>query len=151
MNEINTARLFADFPEFFKHRDDPRSSLMCFGFECGDGWYDLIYSLCEAVERELQAIPEYAQQSFYVVQVKEKFGGLRFYTTHNGSEEIQSLIIMAEAVSYRTCEECGMPGVLCTTNSDGGYGWVKTLCPICSAESAKYYLYIRPRAPDETP
>jgi len=43
MNKKNTERLFKKYPEFFKYRDDMMASLMCFGFECGDGWYDLIF------------------------------------------------------------------------------------------------------------
>lgn len=57
-------------------------------------------------------------------QVKEKFGGLRFYMTH-GNDEIFSLISEAESKSYKTCEECGEPGDQKDT------GWVKTLCDSC--------------------
>ena len=42
-------------------------------------------------------------------QVKEKFGGLRFYMT-TGSREIRDLIGKAEKLSFQTCEECGEPG-----------------------------------------
>ena len=37
MNAKNTEKLYTDFPEFFKHRDDLQSSLMAFGFEYSDG------------------------------------------------------------------------------------------------------------------
>ena len=57
-------------------------------------------------------------------QVKEKFGGLRFYMTH-GTDEIFKLVNEAEALSYKTCEECGKPG---EGRSDG---WVHTLCDTC--------------------
>jgi len=58
------------------------------------------------------------------VQVKEKFGGLRFYMTC-GSSEIFNLVEEAETLSYKTCEECGGPG------EERGGGWIRTLCNNC--------------------
>lgn len=54
-------------------------------------------------------------------QIKEKFGGLRFYVGA-ASDEMHDLITQAELKSFRTCEQCGAPGELRTG------GWVKTLC-----------------------
>lgn len=56
------------------------------------------------------------------VQVKEKFGTLRFYMTSYlpGMDE---LIDAAEEQSSVTCEVCGQPGSL-----DPDYGWHLTLC-----------------------
>ena len=56
-----------------------------------------------------------------VSQVKEKFGGLRFYIC-GGTEEMFDRIDRAESESLETCEECGEPGTL----KDGG--WLRTLC-----------------------
>lgn len=60
-------------------------------------------------------------------QVKEKFGGLRFYVL-GGDARAHGLISFAEALSYRTCEECGNVGkqVEC-------WGW-QTLCDPCHTE-----------------
>lgn len=55
-------------------------------------------------------------------QVKEKFGGLRFYH-HGGDDFCDGVLSMAENLSYRICEECGAPGKV------GGKGWIRTLCP----------------------
>jgi hypothetical protein len=57
-------------------------------------------------------------------QVKEKFGGLRFYMT-SGSDEIYDLINKAEVLSRKTCEECGQPG------EEGAGSWIRTLCESC--------------------
>ena len=57
-------------------------------------------------------------------QVKEKFGGLRFYMTC-GTDEIYNLIEEAEALSYKTCEVCGKPG------EERPSGWIHTLCDYC--------------------
>lgn len=60
-------------------------------------------------------------------QIKEKFGGLRFYY---GLDEVGSdpgvadLIERAEQIAARICELCRAPG-----RSRGG-GWIKTLCDV---------------------
>jgi hypothetical protein len=67
-----------------------------------------------------------------VVQVKEKFGGLRFYVS-SSTPEFFEVINNAEKESYRICEQCGSPG---TPQTPGGnpYGWVKTVCISCGGE-----------------
>ena len=62
-----------------------------------------------------------------VLQVKEKFGGLRFYV-NSATEEMYRLISEAESQSYEICEECGKPGTL-SQKIKGG--WMKTLCLEC--------------------
>jgi hypothetical protein len=54
-------------------------------------------------------------------QVKEKFGGLRFYVG-SATEAVHARIAQAEGESYRTCDECGKPGRL------RGGGWLRTRC-----------------------
>ncbi len=67
---------------------------------------------------------KYDPQCPKAAQVKEKFGGLRFYMTC-GSDEIFDLISEAEALSYKTCEECGKPG------EERDTGWIHTHCDNC--------------------
>jgi hypothetical protein len=129
---------------------------MCWGFSCGDGWFNIINtlsaSLCndwlnakdaydlikdkvgevksqwskEIVTTEMIEAAKLKMDTEYdlvptAVQVKEKFGGLRFYT--NGATDIQdAYITFAEMISVRTCEVCGKPG---KRTSDG---WIRTLC-----------------------
>jgi len=81
---------------------------------CGDGWLQLIHDLIE----ELLA----AGWDKRVTQIKEKFGGLRFYIG-SGSEEIWGIISNYEALSYEVCEVCGEQGVL-----RNDIGWYQTLC-----------------------
>jgi hypothetical protein len=57
-----------------------------------------------------------------VTQVKEKFGGLRFYI-NEGSSEMYERIIETETESFNTCEVTGKPGKLRTD-----IGWYRTLC-----------------------
>lgn len=70
--------------------------------------------------REERPVPEPVEQVI-AVQVKEKFGGLRFYY-RGGDDYIRGVVDMAEEMSYVTCEECGAPG----KPTKGG--WIRTLC-----------------------
>lgn len=54
-------------------------------------------------------------------QIKEKFGGLRFYYS-GGNEQISGMVYMAEHLCSKTCEVSGEEGSLCSRG-----GWVKTL------------------------
>jgi len=119
MNAENTKKLYTDFLEFFKHRDDLQSSLMTFDFAYSDGWFDLTYKLCKDIKEFYKGvIPDH----FYVVQCKEKFGGLRFYITC-APTEVFNMIHKAEDDSYKICEECGKPGKL-----RRDLAWWLTLC-----------------------
>lgn len=122
MNKENTQYLFEHF-KFFKPEKGLQESLMKFGFECHDGWFELIKRLCEDIEIELNKKENInLKKSFEVVQVKEKFGGLRFYTGPT-KDKIFKLIDKAEEESYHICEECGKKGVLRNVNN-----WYLTLC-----------------------
>jgi hypothetical protein len=118
MNKENTEKLLKDFPELYSILDDPKNSLMCFGFETGNGWYDLIYQLSEDITKYCSTL---RVECPIVVQVKEKFGGLRFYIS-SGDKQITKFIERAEEKSYITCDVCGEPGKI------RGRGWVVTRC-----------------------
>jgi hypothetical protein len=90
---------------------------MCFGFECGDGWYSIIDNLCQQLVR---------LGGCEAVQVKEKFGGLRFYIDEGSAEQFEA-IEQAERDSLKTCEVCGSM----TDVALRGHAWVKTLCLQC--------------------
>jgi hypothetical protein len=84
---------------------------------CGEGWWPLIATL----DRQIAAVAA----DYQVHQIKEKFGGLRFYyRLPDGSrpEQINDLIRDAEATAAHTCEICGADGRLRTK------GWLQTLC-----------------------
>ena len=137
-------KIYNDFPDMFKHRDNMKASLMMFGIECNDGWFHLIYSLCRDINTFYSGkIPEH----FYVQQVKEKFGSLRFYIS-SAPEEVFDMIHEAEAHSYAICEHCGKEH----QPSDGEYTsfyrddlpWVLTLCDEClDKHIEKRYAKIR--------
>lgn len=95
--------------------------------ECFTGWDDLI----DELERHLT----YLSPDYEVHQVKEKFGGLRYYASYvprvtDSDEEravakqiFHRLIDETERRSYHHCERCGERGKLRTSLL-----WHKTLC-----------------------
>jgi hypothetical protein len=145
MNKENTEKLFTDFPRLFKGKDlGMHANLMCFGFEFGDGWFDLIYQLCVDLDAEYQKlspenIADAGEDGYIVFQAKEKFGGLRFYTD-SGTDEMHKLIDVAENKSFTICEYCGKAG-----KTRGG-GWIKTLCDEHHAEQEKKRQEYREKA-----
>jgi hypothetical protein len=86
----------------------------CDFFDVQVGWYPLIKNLID----ELITLGWDKK----VTQVKEKFGGLRFYI-NGGSDEIYNKITEAEKLSHETCELCGKKGELRTK-----IRWFTTLC-----------------------
>jgi hypothetical protein len=70
----------------------------------------------------------------YIVidQIKEKFGGLRFYY-HGGDAHVHGMTRMAEIWAGSICEKCGDRG----TRRSGG--WMRTLCDTHEAEYQEQY------------
>lgn len=126
-------KLMEKYPKIFRQKDlPPNQSLMCFGIECGDGWYDILDTLCESIQRyvdsaiEMGELRKENEKNYQVeaVQIKEKFGGLRFYTSGN-DDIVEGMIHLAEIWALKTCEYCGKPGKM---RDDG---WLVTLCDEC--------------------
>ena len=117
-----TKQLYDNFPDLFKEKDlPPEQSNMCWGFECSDGWYNIIFTLCSLIQiHQKSQKPDY--KPVVVQQVKEKFGTLRFYYT-GGDDTVSGMVAYAEAISGITCEICGDRGT-----TDWKRSWVRTLC-----------------------
>ena len=90
----------------------------------GPGWNDLLERAFSALQAHLSANPEVAK-SFFISDMKEKFGTLRFYY-HGGDDTVEKISNEAEWWSCRTCESCGKAGATCSS----GY-WISTRCPAC--------------------
>jgi hypothetical protein len=114
-------------------------------FDVHDGWHDILNELSPVVEREFKKIQEETGDVPEVLQIKEKFGGLRYYVSHS-SDELDGAIRDAEHRSFRTCEFCGEPGQigrLGARRSDPNpkkWGWAKTMCEKCEDEQARAKL-----------
>jgi len=69
-------QLMADYPEIFVQKDlSMQETCMCRGCECGEGWYEILDILCARI---MYAMKIY-DCKVEAVQVKEKYGVLRFY------------------------------------------------------------------------
>lgn len=87
-----------------------------------EGWLPLIDHLCNWLQFNTDHNPHNpAYGQVHAVQVKEKFGGLRFYVD-GASPEQYAVISFVESLSCYTCEVCGAPG------KQRKGGWIKTLC-----------------------
>lgn len=97
-----------------------------------EGWYQLVIDC----DKELTAIDPH----YRVFQIKEKFGGLRYYFHSSQSDTLNAMnkvVSKYEAIAAKTCEATGGPGVL--MKSIGG--WRKTLNPEYAAKSQLYGKY----------
>jgi hypothetical protein len=115
-------RLVERWPTWFNTGGDIRCTAMPRGFEHDDGWFEIVWRLCEDLEPLVAEFEEAGGQKFEVLQVKEKFGGLRFYVNCRKEKVISQRIGIAVQESFHTCEICGQPGTL---REDS---WIKTLC-----------------------
>lgn len=132
--------LVKKYPKIFQDRHgSPLTTCMAWGFECGDGWFDLIDTLCSCIQNHVdrqeslnKTYPTEERECHQVVaaQVKEKFGGLRFYV-NGGDNEIEGMIQFAESMSYKICEQCGNKG------TRKGQRWIFTMCDNCWEEHEK--------------
>jgi hypothetical protein len=138
--EAFEARMEEKFPEFFKDKHYG-------GFAVGAGWWHIIESLCHNIKHHidnqkrladlyakdpsLEHIKDAKEVPFSVAQIKEKFGGLRFYYD-GGDDAIYGMVRMAESWADASCEVCGERG---TRGNESG--WVSTLCEKHRAERAE--------------
>jgi hypothetical protein len=112
--------LFDAYPELFQNKKNSCSPISN-GLSCGDGWYHILDQLCESLT---QYTTEKGLPSVQIVQIKEKFGTLRFYVA--GADPVcYGMIRLVENLSGKVCEDCGAPGALREDN------WWKTRCEDC--------------------
>jgi hypothetical protein len=126
MEELNPYEVFANrmeekYPKIFA---EPYG-----GFACGEGWWPILESLSGQIQHHIDWKQEQKEKyargegcaQVTVNQIKEKFGGLRFYYS-GGDDVIDGMVRMAESWAGHSCETCGAPGKIV------GGGWLRTLC-----------------------
>ena len=105
------------YPNLFKERNLPMNqTCMCWGFDIGKGWYLVLDRLCQ----KLSAMEKITDIGTIFRQIKEKYGGARFYhgadssKTKLNKEEIEicdeildDLVSHAEHDADYICAECG--------------------------------------------
>ena len=108
-NNIKTVSYFKErYPQFFSEE--------LIEFYCLNGWADLLDSAFDLIAQ--------TDDSFKLIQVKEKLAGLRIYA--KGRDQSKELCNWIMAASYEICSECSSrDGV----TKEGDY--LTTLCKIC--------------------
>lgn len=100
-------------------------------FECGQGWEKLYKPILDKIEEENKNRDE--SNKIKILQIKEKFGGLRIYL-ENETEEIAKMVFDAEDKSYQTCEICGSEENVYTVSHRC---WYSTKCLDCIRKRLK--------------
>lgn len=144
MTPAKQQELFDKYPQLFELAMSRESRQpIAWGISCENGWFQLLDYLCSTLEHMLNernrrrrvANLEESPHTLRVVQIKEKFGTLRFYVQGIPSDSkteinaFSAVISFAEKMSETICELCGAPGSL---ESNGG--WWTTECPECRVE-----------------
>ena len=123
MNQELDDLLCQRYPDIFRNRHgDPVNTGMCWGFACGDGWFDIVDGLCADISAGVAAGQ---MPPVVATQVKAKAGFLRFHIVggfdRSANPRVHELIRAAQLRSERTCEGCGQidavwaPGVVCSS------------------------------------
>jgi hypothetical protein len=104
--------------------EDGKPLVSIFDFGIGDGWFDIVDVLSHEISncmRNHPARPHVSPEVFdreyqtRVAAVSERFGMLCF-DVENSNREVAALIRMAKTMSSRTCEICGSPGTIKSSN-----------------------------------
>lgn len=95
-------------------------------WECGIGWRKLYQPIVDDIKQLNIGLPE--DEKIRILQIKEKFGGLRIYLNYYPAI-VRDRIDEAERLSYGTCEQCGA-----TENTGLLYyaGWIYNCCRDCA-------------------
>lgn len=120
-------QLYEKYPDIFRQKDLPMTqTAMCWGIDCGDGWFEIIDTLCGW----LTTLKKFTGAQVEATQLKEKFGSMRFYYSVANCRlkdivfpVIKEMILFMELYSEQVCEICGKPGEICLHGS-----WRKTVC-----------------------
>lgn len=124
MTPENTSKLLAAYPLLYRE-------LREWSFECGDGWFDLVWQVSADIEAaaQLEGIPKTAEAWPSVGILKQKFGTLRVQFDTRVNEAIEALVAKAYERSMEACELCGAPAH-CDSERKLAR-WVETLCDKC--------------------
>lgn len=97
----------------------------------GPGWYGLV--------KEIIVLLQKHTNEYQINQVKEKFGGLRFYVYFEPHDDcnvdVYAEIDKITARSTKICENCGEPGKCGPSEPEKPYSWIKTLCQDCRKQN----------------
>lgn len=87
--------------------------------------------LCEELKEAL--IKTNCLDDYRIIQIKEKWGFLRWYS--NTNDEIRKVISKYEKMSKYICKHCGKPATKVST------GWISSYCDSCAEKLTRYEYF----------
>ena len=126
--------LFERFPLAFKglraSKDDWPYPITQRGVEMDDGWFALLFTFGETLERAIEKLDPEGQRHSGIKQAKQKFSTFTVYYSLHGHDDalyaelqstVASMLRSLENESRHVCETCGqdgkkknMAGAICT-------------------------------------
>ena len=128
--QITTEEIIAKYPKIFEDYQGNPGKVNWYGVPTG--WLPIIDKLCGCIQSYIDYHTRYTKDGVIkptqikCTQMKEKFGGLRFYAD-NTDDIIEGMIDMAEYMCESTCQDCGSEEDLGITS-----GWISILCRNCT-------------------
>jgi hypothetical protein len=123
-------QLIEKYPKIFKRYTGNPMGVNWSGVP--DGWLPIVDKLCGSIQDYVDNTYDWingekeAKGQVRCTQMKEKFGGLRFYTD-SGDDYVEGMIRMAEFLCENTCQDCGSEENIGKTR-----GWIYTICKSCA-------------------
>lgn len=97
-----------------------------------EGWRKAFgIKMCDEIKKELKR-HKGALKNYRILQIKEKFGGLRWYDNCGTEKIYKEIIPKYEAISYETCINCGKPAMYISK------GWISPYCYNCAEKKENY-------------
>ena len=162
------------YPKLYAQRHmSMQQTCMCWGFDVGDGWFNIINGLSMAIQSH---IAHNTRERWRCRKEKRKFNAMtreeqlkndwmarvipervhqvvvtqvkeKFGTLrfyyNGGDDAIRNYVQMAECMTYVTCENCGAPGKI------GGQGWISVKCSKCSGDDIDEFDMPEPAISEE--
>ena len=99
-----------------------------------DGWLKAFgIQMCEEISAVLPPQDGFGEYERYrILEVKEKYGQLRWFDAGEGSTEARKIVSKYERLSEHTYVECGKPATRMSTH------WICPYCNDCGPEYEKY-------------
>lgn len=95
------------------------------------GWWSAFgETFCEELDSCLKKCGQDIYKNFKIIELKEKFGGLRIYTNIH-IKEVNEILDKYEALSTTVCQECGAPATRISQ------GWIGYFCEKCAPVGSK--------------
>lgn len=104
MDSQKTNELYERFSHLYRERLAPlESSKMAWGFQCGDGWYNLIHKMSKRITNLLND----DEDAPAIVEVSRNEDGTLYVDVRNRTLAIADIVETAKEQSRIICETCG--------------------------------------------